>query len=162
MYHIKKVTAVAGRNFNGLKGSLIYVDTEFDLLAQLKGSHQSLSTKASAGTLSLEEVAVTYGHLLRLSVERFIKNELLMWNKEDNFSTITGGLKDAKSKIKLLTDADLDIIEKVFKYCNYANFLHADKEASSALNELLQHIDKYIIIIDAVRNPTPPITTTPS
>lgn len=149
------------KNTIAFKGSLIYVDTEFDLHAQLKGSHQSLITKASAGTLSLEEAAVTYGHLLRLSVERFIKNELLMWNKEDNFSTITGGLKDAKSKIKLLSDADLDIIEKVFKYCNYANFLHADKEASSALNELLQHIDKYIIIIDAVRNPVPPTATTP-
>jgi len=149
------------KNTIAFKGSLIYVETEFDLHAQLKGSHQSLITKASAGTLSLEEAAVTYGHLLRLSVERFIKNELLMWNKEDNFSTITDGLKDAKNKIKLLTDADLEIIEKVFKYCNYANFLHADKEASSALNELLQHIDKYIIIIDAVRNPVPPLATTP-
>jgi ABC-type multidrug transport system ATPase subunit len=150
------------KNTIAFKGSLIHVDTEFDLHAQLKGSHQSLITKASAGTLSLEEAAVTYGHLLRLSVERFIKNELLMWNKEDNFSTITGGLKDAKNKIKLLTDADLEIIEKVFKYCNYANFLHADKEASSALNELLQHIDKYIIIIDAIRNPTPSESLSPT
>ncbi len=72
-----------------------------------------------------------------------------------------GGITYTKNKIKLLTDADLDIIEKVFKYCNYTNFLHADKEASSASNELLQHIDKYIIIIDGVRNPVPPITTTP-
>jgi hypothetical protein len=84
-----------------------------------------------------------------------------MWNKEDSFSKLTGGLKDAKSKIKLLTDTDLDVIDKVFKYCNYANFLHADKEASSALNELLQHIDKYIIIIDRVRNPVLPIVPTP-
>ncbi|QNA46126.1 AAA family ATPase [Lacibacter sediminis] len=149
------------KNTIAFKGSLIYVDTEFDLLAQLKGSHQSLIAKASLGTLSLEEAAVTYGHLLRLSVERFIKNELLMWNKEDSFSTITGGLKDAKSKIKLLADADLDTIEKVFKYCNYANFLHADKEASSALNELLQHIEKYLVVVDAVRNPVPSVATTP-
>jgi hypothetical protein len=82
-----------------------------------------------------------------------------MWNKEDNFSTLTNGLKDAKSKIKLLSDSDLDIIDKVFKYCNYANFLHADKESSSALNELLQHIDKYITIVDNVRNPKPIIIT---
>jgi len=149
------------KNTTAFKGSLIYVDSEFDLHSLLKGSHQSLITKATAGTLSLEEAAITYGHLLRLSVERFIKNELLMWNKEDSFSKLTGGLKDAKSKIKLLTDTDLDVIDKVFKYCNYANFLHADKEASSALNELLQHIDKYIIIIDRVRNPVLPIVPTP-
>ena len=148
------------KNTKEFKGSFIYVDSEFDLLALLKGSHQSLMARATAGTLSAEEAALSYGHLLRLSVERFIKNELLMWNKEDNFSNLTGGLKDAKNRIKLISDADLDIIERVFKYCNYANFLHADKEAASALNELLQHIDRYIAIIDSVRNP-PPATPAP-
>jgi energy-coupling factor transporter ATP-binding protein EcfA2 len=147
------------KNSTAFKGAFIYVDSEFDLYVQLKGCHQALIKKATTGTLSVEEAAISYGHLLRLSLERFIKNELLMWNKEDNFSTLTNGLKDAKSKIKLLSDSDLDIIDKVFKYCNYANFLHADKESSSALNELLQHIDKYITIVDNVRNPKPIIIT---
>ena len=145
------------KNTIAFKGSLIYVDSEFDLLTQLKSCHHLLITKATTGELSLEEAAITYGHLLRLSVERFIKNELLMWNKEDNFSNLTGGLKDAKNKIKLLVDADLDVIQNVYKYCNYANFLHADKEASSALTELLTHIDNYVKIIDKVRNPVPSV-----
>ena len=83
-----------------------------------------------------------------------------MWNNESSFSKLTGGLKDAKSKIKLLSDADLDVIDKVYKYCNYANFLHADKETASTLNELLQHIDKYLTIIDSVINPTAAANTT--
>ncbi len=149
------------KNTTAFKGSLIYVDSNFDLHATLKGCHQSLVTKAAGGTLSVEEATITYGHLLRLSVERFIKNDLLLWNKDDNFSNLTTGLKDANSKIKRLTDTDLDIIEKVYKYCNYANFLHADKEASSILTELLQHIDRYLFIIDAIRNPVPPVATTP-
>jgi|GEM_PF-1054435 len=150
------------KNVAAFGGSFLFFDAarEYDLHNDLKNCHTGLMNLAAAGTLNLEECALRYGHLLRLSVERFIKNELLMWNKDDNFSAITSNLKDTQSKIKRLSDIDLDNIEKVYKYCNYANFLHADKEASSALSELLAHIDNYIGIIDTIRTPVvvpPPV-----
>ncbi len=143
------------KNVPAFGGSFIFFDAarDYDLHNDLKNCHTGLMASAMAGTLNLEECALRYGHLLRLSVERFIKNELLMWNKDDNFSVITTNLKDTQSKIRRLSDSDLDNIEKVFKYCNYANFLHADKEASSALNELLAHIGNYLVIIDSIRTP---------
>ena len=48
------------------------------------------------------------------------------------------------------TDEDLEIITNIYKYCNYSNLLHADKETPSTISELLTQIDKYVAILNKV------------
>jgi hypothetical protein len=87
---------------------------------------------------------------LRLAVEKFIKNDLLMWDKEKKFDEVTESLKQGKSKMAKLSDDDLEVIINMYKYCNYSNLLHVDKETPSALSELITHIDVFVKILDKV------------
>jgi wobble nucleotide-excising tRNase len=147
------------KNIPAFGGSFIFYDPGFDTVAQLNSCHQDILLRAQATVLNIEEVALQYGHLLRLTTERFIKNDLLLWDKENSLGVLTTGLKDAQSKIKLLNDSELDTIDKIYNYCNYSNLLHADKEASSALAELLTHVGSLIAIINKVHNPPTAATT---
>ena len=74
-----------------------------------------------------------------------------MWDKEKKFDEVTKNLKQGKSKIAKLSDDDLEIITNMYKYCNYSNLLHADKETPSALSELTNHIGKFTQILDNMR-----------
>lgn len=67
-----------------------------------------------------------------------------MWDKEREFKDITQNLKQGKSKIEKLSDDNLETITNIYKYCNYSNLLHADKESPSTLSELIQHIYKFV------------------
>jgi hypothetical protein len=73
-----------------------------------------------------------------------------MWNKEKKFDEVTENLKQGKSKIAKLSDDDLEVITNMYKYCNYSNLLHADKETPSALSELTNHIEKFVQILNKV------------
>jgi len=137
------------KNHASFGGSFIYSDPGFDTTEMLKNCQQDLLQHAQKQTLNVEYIALQYGHLLRLSIERFIKNELLLWGA-DNFETVVSGLKDGQSKIKKLDSKDLEVIEKIYKYCNHSNLLHADKEATSAMSELLNHIKRYVKLIDKI------------
>ena len=87
---------------------------------------------------------------MRLAIERFIKNELLLWNKEDNFTQVTDNLISGKGKLIKLNDTDLERIRNIYKYCSYSNLLHADKEIPSAISELDNHIAEFIKITEKV------------
>ncbi len=76
-----------------------------------------------------------------------------MWDKEKRFDEVTENLKQGKNKIAKLDDVDLEVIINMYKYCNYSNLLHADKETPSALSELMSHIDKFVEILDKTANP---------
>lgn len=138
------------KNIEQFGGSFMYCDFGFDLVAEVKQCNREISQNAQGGSLSQEEITFKYGQLLRLAVERFIKNDLLMWEKESEFAQITQNLKQGQSKIAKLSDEDLETITKIYDYCNYSNLLHADKESPSALSELTQHIDKFVKILDKV------------
>jgi len=137
------------KNKEELGGSFIFSDPGFDLVTEIKKCNEEIKNNAQNGTLKPEEIALKYGQLLRLAIERFIKNDLLMWN-EKKFEDITDGLKQGKSRITKLSDTDLEVIINMYKYCNYSNLLHADKETPSALSELMIHIDKFVEILDRV------------
>jgi hypothetical protein len=92
-----------------------------------------------------------YGQLLRLAVEKFIKNDLLMWDKEKNFGVIVDNLKQGRNFIAKISDNDFEIIASIYQYCNYSNLLHADKEMPTTLSELRMHIDKFTEIINRLR-----------
>ncbi len=138
------------KNTEQFGGSFMYFDPGFDLVTEVQQCNQEISQNAQNGGLKPEEIALKYGQLLRLAVERFIKNDLLMWDKEREFKDITQNLKQGKNKIAKLTDDDLETITNIYKYCNYSNLLHADKESPSALSELTQHIDKFVQIFGKV------------
>lgn len=136
------------RNHEDFGGSFIFFDPGFDLTAEVQKCNEEIKQNAQSGNLKPEESALKYGQLLRLSVEKFIKHDLLMWDKETKFEELTESLKQGKSKIAKLSDADLEVVTNIYKYCNYSNLLHADKETPSALSELLTHIDKFVQILN--------------
>lgn len=135
------------KNDEKFGGSFIHFDPGYNLNEELFNCDEEINQRATTSTFQPEEIALKYGQLLRLSVEKFIKNELLMWDRENNFDQITGNLKQSKSKIGKLTDEDLEAISNIYKYCNYSNLMHADKENPSTLNELRNHITNVVNII---------------
>lgn len=141
------------KNHETFGGSFVFYDPGFDLTNELKMCNEEIKQNAQAGILKPEETALKYGQLLRLSVEKFIKHELLLWDKEKNFEGgILANLSGSKNKIQKLSDADLESLKNVYKYCNHSNLLHADKENPSALSELTLHIEKFVAIIDKVNS----------
>lgn len=141
------------KNIDTFGGSFVFCDPGFDLINELQKCAEEISKNAQNGNLKPEEVALKYGQLLRLTVEKFIKNDLLMWDKEKNFEKeIISNLSSSQNKIGKLDNADLETLMNIYKYCNYSNLLHADKEAPSALSELTNHITKFNLILDKVTN----------
>lgn len=138
------------KNAEQFGGSFMFFDPGFDLITEVKQCDQEINQNAQGGSLMPEEIALKYGQLLRLAVERFIKNDLLMWDKERDFKDITQNLKQGKNKIAKLTNDDLETIANIYKYCNYSNLLHADKETPSALSELTIHIGKFVGILNKI------------
>lgn len=132
------------KNADQFGGSFMFFDPGFDLVVEVQQCNQEINQNAKNGNLKPEEIALKYGQLLRLAVEKFIKNDLLMWDKEKKFDEVTESLKQGKSKMAKLSDDDLEVITNIYKYCNYSNLLHADKETPSALSELMTHIDKFV------------------
>ena len=128
----------------------MFFDPGFDLVAEVQQCNQEISQNAQNGNLKPEEIALKYGQLLRLAVEKFIKHDLLMWDKEKKFDEVTESLKQGKNKMAKLTDGDLEVITNMYKYCNYSNLLHVDKETPSALTELTTHISKFVGILNKV------------
>ena len=139
------------KNTNTFGGSFIFFDPGFDLMVEMQKCNEEINQNAQNGSLRPEEIALKYGQLLRLAVEKFIKNDLLMWDKEKRFDEVTENLKQGKNKMAKLSDDDLEIMTNMYKYCNYSNLLHADKETPSALSELMTHIDKFVKILDKTR-----------
>jgi len=131
-------------------GAFMFYDPGFDMLEEIKKCNQELNDEAQKGNLKVEAITLKYGQLLRLSVEKFIKNELLMWNMETNFPQVADDLKFSKNKIMKLNDEDLELIKNIYKYCDYSNLLHFDKETPSALSELVSHIGRFSEILNKV------------
>jgi ABC-type lipoprotein export system ATPase subunit len=140
------------RNDVKFGGSFVYLDHGFNLTEEVKKCNEEITLAAAAGTFHPEETALKYGQLLRLSVERFIKHELLMWDKERNFEHILDDLAPSKAKIGKLTNDDLTAVTNLYNFCNWSNTMHVDKEAPAALAELMTHIGKFVDIIDKARS----------
>ncbi len=135
------------KNADAFGGSFMFFDPGFDLTMEMQKCNEEINQNAQNGNLKPEEVALKYGQLLRLAVEKFIKNDLLMWDKEKRFDEVTESLKQGKNKMAKLSDDDFDVMTNMYKYCNYSNLLHADKETPSALSELINHINKFVAIL---------------
>lgn len=136
------------KNDKRFGGSFLYYDPGFDLIDEVRRCGEEVNLSAQRGALNPEVIAIKYGQLLRLSVEKFIKRDLLMWDTEKTFDKITETLKQGKSAIGKIPDEDFDTLDKVYRYCNWSNLLHTDKEAPSALGELTNHISNFVKVIE--------------
>jgi energy-coupling factor transporter ATP-binding protein EcfA2 len=87
-----------------------------------------------------ETKIIEYGQILRYEVEKFIKNDLLSWNKSHNFSQIVDGLKT-----NAIDNTDFDKIKKIYNFCNWTNS-HADIGESYSLNDLENNIENFVEI----------------
>ena len=134
-------------------GSFVFFDSNFDLIEEIQNCNEEIKQNAQNGTLRMEEISLKYGQLLRLAIEKFIKYDLLMWDKEKNFEEgIVNNLRSSKNKMLKLTNDDYDVISNIYKYCNYSNLLHVDKENPSALSELVFCIDTFVNILNKARS----------
>lgn len=126
--------------------SFIFFEGEqFCLDTELKKHGEEIKKLAESWNLKNEEVCLKYWQLLRLAVEKLIKYDLLM-RKEDNFEHIADKLKSSNSQIRKLDDTDIDTITNIYKYCNYSNLMHIDKESPSTISELINYINIYLKI----------------
>lgn len=138
------------KNGDQFGGSFVYNDREFDLTKEVKKCSEEITLSATAGTFRPEETVLKYGQLLRIAVERLIKNEVLMWDK-GNFKNVLEKLASGKAQLGKLTDADMEAIIDIYNFCNWSNTMHVDKEPTAALSELKMHIGKFTDIVDHIR-----------
>ena len=99
----------------------MFFDPGFDLTEEILKCNEEINQNAKSGNLKPEEIALKYGQYLRLAIEKFVKNDLLMWNKEKRFDEVTENLKQGKNKMAMLSDQDLELMMNMYKYCNYSN-----------------------------------------
>ena len=160
-YLVKNVTPKNPAKFGILRnkeefgGSFIYRESDFDLLDEVKGCSAEISKQAKNGTLNFQNMSLRYGHLLRMATEKLVKEDLLMWHMSGGggtFNALIKNLKPSEGNMNRLTDEDLQTIQSIHQYCDYANYLHVDKESSSALSELRNHIDNFVKIYERVRS----------
>lgn len=66
------------KNHDAFGGNFIFFDPDFDLTTEVQKCNEKIKQNVKNGNLKPEEIALKYGQLLRLTVEKFIKHELLM------------------------------------------------------------------------------------
>lgn len=86
---------------------------------------------------------VEYGQYLRYEVEKIIKNDLLFWHADSNFSVSINGIKRNKKKIK---DEDLDKINEFYTFCNWTTS-HIDIGEDHGLQQLKDKIGDFVGIV---------------
>lgn len=127
------------KNKDKFGGSFIYREKPLIIEDKLTQMDESLKKLIQQGEMNYTIFTMEYGHLLRYSVENFIKSKLLCWDKE--FTQVI----DSIGKHKLEED-DLKAIRKIYDFCNWSNHLHPDKEEPASLDELKIYIDKFLEI----------------
>jgi len=130
------------RNKKEFGGSFICKSGREKFINKLRNIEQYL-VDISKGKIDIELIIVEYGQYLRYEVERFVKNELLQWNKSDNFGNAIEGVK----KNKTISDDDLDRIKEVYSFCNWTTS-HVDVGEDHGLEQLKQNINTFIPIIE--------------
>jgi len=126
------------KNKDKFGGSFIYREKPLCIEDKLKTMNESLKKHIQQNEMNYTIFTLEYGHLLRYTVEDFIKNKLLYWDKKDFTQVIDKiGQQD-------LSKDDLKTIKKIYNFCNWGNHLHPDKEEPASLNELETYIDKFL------------------
>ncbi|OGL30849.1 hypothetical protein A3F37_00185 [Candidatus Saccharibacteria bacterium RIFCSPHIGHO2_12_FULL_41_12] len=132
------------RNKKELGGSFICKSCSTDFKNKLEGFENNIYNKAQQGTpINIEMKIVEYGQYLRYEVEKFIKNDLLFWDADSQFSKAIDGIKNSRNDI---SDQDLDKINKVYEFCNWTTS-HVDVGDDHGLETLKTNINTFMGIV---------------
>ena len=132
------------RNKKEFGGSFICKSKSKGFKEKLKKFESDIYDKAKSGApINIELKIVEYGQYLRYEVEKFIKNDLLFWHADSNFSVAIKGIKENKKKIK---DKDLDKINEIYSFCNWTTS-HVDVGDDHGLQQLKDKIGDFIGIV---------------
>ncbi len=132
------------RNKKQLGGSFICQSSSKSFTQKLSNFEKNIYDKAKQGTpINLEMKIVEYGQYLRYEVEKFIKNELLFWNADRQFSIAIDGIKNSRNNI---SDDDLDEINKIYGFCNWTTS-HVDVGDEHGLEQLKDKINTFLEIV---------------
>lgn len=132
------------RNKKELGGSFICKSCSTNFKQKLKDFEENIYKKAQQGIpINIEMKIVEYGQYLRYEVEKFIKNDLLFWEADSQFSKAIVGIKSSRNSI---TDDDLDKINEIYKFCNWTTS-HVDIGDDHGLGQLKNKISDFVEII---------------
>jgi len=125
------------RNQEEFGGSFICLSKPERFIAKLRDFEAHLE-QIPPESLDIELKIVEYGQFLRYEVERFIKNNLLHWDAEHNFTLAIDGVKSNKS----IPDDDLDVIKDIYAFCNWTTS-HVDVGDDHGLGQLKDKINGF-------------------
>lgn len=135
------------KNLEELWWSFIFCEnSKFDLDIELAKISEEIAQRSQDWILHNEELSLKYGQYLRLALEKFIKYDILLWDKEKSFDEVLKSLTESKKKISQLDDSEIETVINMYKYCNHSNLMHIDKESPSTLWELTKFIEQYLEI----------------
>jgi len=129
------------RNKKELGGSFICKSKPKKFIDKLKNFENHLQN-IPPESIDIELKIVEYGQYLRYEVERFIKNELLHWDKAHDFTKAIEGVK-LNQKIN---PSDLDKIRKIYAFCNWTTS-HVDVGDDHGLSQLKDKIKDFVSIV---------------
>ena len=131
------------KNKKEFGGSFICKSTSDKFVKKLRNFESHLQSPPPNG-FDMELEIVKYGQYLRYEVERFIKNDLLHWGVENNFTLAIKGVK----KNKAISDDDLDKVSRIYSFCNWTTS-HVDVGDDHGLDQLKEKMNEFIEILDA-------------
>lgn len=126
------------KNKEQFGGSFIYRENPLVIEEKLKRMNEALKERIKNNEMNYTIFTLEYGHLLRYTVEDFIKNKLLHWD-EKQFPQVINKIKKQN-----IDEKELEAIKKIYNFCNWGNHLHPDKEEPASLAELQSYIDKFL------------------
>jgi len=128
------------KNNKEFGGSFICKSNPEKFLTKLKNFETDLA-KIPPDSLDVELKIVEYGQYLRYEVERYIKNTLLHWDADRNFSLAIDGIK----KNKHISNESLNKIKGIYSFCNWTTS-HIDVGDDNGLGQLKSKISEFVSI----------------
>lgn len=129
------------KNKDHLGGSFVCERSLNDYKDKLEKFQEKTYENAKAGGLDLNEIILTGGQTLRYGIEDIIKNKLLHWGK-DGFDKIIDGIKHNQN----IDELDLEKLKNLYRFCNWSNTSHVDKEEKACYVELESKIKEFLEI----------------
>jgi len=121
-------------NKKELGGSFICKSCSTNFADKRKGFEENIFNEAQQGTpINIHMKIVEYGQYLRYGVEKFIKNDLLLWDADSQFSKAINGIKKRRNNIRY---NDLDKINTLYQFCNWTT---AHVDVGDAYQKIRRH-----------------------
>ena len=130
------------RNRDILGGSFICKSKPQSFIEKLENIEKDIED-IPPESFDIELKMVEYGQYLRYEVERFIKNQLLHWDKAYDFKEAIEGVKLNQN----IDVKDLDKIKEVYSFCNWTTS-HVDACDDYGFSQLKDKIKDFIDVVN--------------